>query len=97
MPWRVKKVEALDNFRLKVRFVDGLEGTVDMSKRVHAKNAGVFAALADPAHFNQVFVEAGAVTWPGEIDLADDPTPARATRRRHASVLWFGRGAGSRR
>lgn len=72
MPWRVQQVVALDNFRLQVRFVDGLVGTVDMSARVHAKNAGVFAALADPTHFNRVFVEAGAVTWPGEIDLAPD-------------------------
>lgn len=35
-------------------------------------DAGVFAALADPAVFAQVTVEHGAVTWPGEIDLAPD-------------------------
>lgn len=72
MPWQVVDVQPLPGFRLHVRFVDGLEGTVDMSKRVHAMRAGVFAALADSARFNQVFIEAGAVTWPGEIDLAPD-------------------------
>jgi hypothetical protein len=33
---------------------------------------GVFEPLKDPAVFSQVRVEAGAVTWPGEIDLAPD-------------------------
>jgi hypothetical protein len=32
----------------------------------------VFAALAEPTKFAQAYVEYGAVTWPGEIDLAPD-------------------------
>lgn len=72
MPWRVAAVEALPGFRLSVRFVDGTEGTVDLTALVQSPGAGVFAALADPTLFNQVFVEHGAVTWPGEIDLAPD-------------------------
>lgn len=72
MPWDVVEVEAFPDFRLRVRFVDGLQGMVDMSARVHAKDAGVFAALADPALFEKVYVEHGAVTWPGDLDLAPD-------------------------
>lgn len=72
MPWRVVDVKALPGYRLQVRFVDGLCGEVDMSALVHSAMAGVFAPLADPAHFANVFVEHGAVTWPGEIDLAPD-------------------------
>ena len=72
MPWRVAAVDALPDFRLHVQFVDGTEGRVDLSALVHSPSAGVFAALADSALFNQVFVEHGAVTWPGEIDLAPD-------------------------
>lgn len=71
-PWRVATVEALEGFRLKVRFLDGTEGLVDMSVRVRSTDAGVFAALADPARFAEVFVDYGAVSWPGEIDLAPD-------------------------
>jgi hypothetical protein len=81
MPWRVVQVTALPNFRLHVCFVDGLEGTVNMASRVRAKNAGVFAVLSDPAHFEQVYVEAGAVTWPGEIDLAPDSMHAVIKQR----------------
>ena len=38
----------------------------------HSPGAGVFTSHIDPAHFAQVFVEHGAVTGPGEIDLAPD-------------------------
>jgi hypothetical protein len=34
--------------------------------------SGVFAVLRDPALFAQVYIEWGAVSWPGEIDLATD-------------------------
>jgi len=72
MPWRVAEVQPLADFRLRVRFVDGIEGMVDMIALVHSPTAGVFAQLADPSRFAQAFVAHGAVTWPGEIDLAPD-------------------------
>jgi len=69
-PWRVTDVQALPDYRLKVRFRDGMEGTVDLSRRITGEQAGVFAALRDPAMFAKVHVECGAVTWPGRLDLA---------------------------
>ena len=71
-PWRVAAVEPLPEYRLKVRFLDGTEGVVDMSALVQSADAGVFAALADPSAFAAVFVDYGATTWPGGIDLAPD-------------------------
>lgn len=71
-PDDVAEVTALDGFRLHVRFFDGLEGQVDLSALIHSPAAGVFAQLADPIRFADVYVEYGAVTWPGEIDLAPD-------------------------
>jgi hypothetical protein len=70
--WRVRKVKALPDYRLKVRFADGLEGLVDMKKMVWSSGAGVFEALRDPAVFSQAQVALGVVTWPGELDLAPD-------------------------
>jgi len=72
MSWRVAAVEALPRFRLRVRFVDGTEGAVELGDLIRSAGAGVFSALADPALFAQARVEYGAVTWPGEIDLAPD-------------------------
>lgn len=72
MPWRVTAVEALPGYRLHVRFVDHTEGIVSLAELVRSSQAGVFAVLSDPALFAQVYVECGAVTWPGELDLAPD-------------------------
>jgi len=59
-------------FRLDVRFLDGTFGVVDMSALVVSNTAGVFASLRELAVFEAVRVELGAVTWPGDIDLAPD-------------------------
>ena len=83
MPWRVAAVKALPNFRLHVQFVDGTEGTVDMAALIQSPGAGVFSALADPELFAQAHVEYGAVTWPGEIDLAPDAMYAEITKSTH--------------
>ncbi len=72
MPWRLTFVEPLPDWRLQVRFLDGTEGMVDMAGLVHSPEAGVFAALADPARFGQVYLHLGAATWPDGIDLAPD-------------------------
>ena len=55
-----------------MRFIDDTTGEVDLSKLVMSDSAGIFAALRDPALFAQVYLEYGAVMWPGEIDLAPD-------------------------
>lgn len=71
-PDDVVEVTALDEFRLRVRFNDGTEGQVEMDALIHSPHAGVFAQLADPARFAEAYVQYGAVTWPGELDLAPD-------------------------
>lgn len=71
-PWRVASVSHLPGFRLSVRFNDGTEGTVVMSGLIHSPNAGVFEALRDEKIFSKVTLHYGAVTWPGELDLAPD-------------------------
>jgi len=71
-PWRVIDVQALANYRLAVRFTDGVNGVVDISKLVQSEDAGVFSALRDDNLFRQVRLELGVVTWPGDIDLAPD-------------------------
>ena len=71
-PADVQAVEVAGTFRLRVMFFDGMSGVVDMTRLVQSPDAGVFAALRDPAVFAKAFVLYGAVTWPGELDLAPD-------------------------
>ena len=38
--------------------------------------AGVFAALREPSRFAAVCIQHGAVSWPGDMDLAPDAMQA---------------------
>jgi hypothetical protein len=72
MPWRIKQVEVLPEYRLYVRFIDGLEGYVNMKNFLFSDHAGIFVQLRDVELFSQATLVYGAVTWPGELDLAPD-------------------------
>ncbi|MBI2379531.1 MAG: DUF2442 domain-containing protein [Gammaproteobacteria bacterium] len=69
VPWSVVEVSVIEYPMLRVRFQDGTEGRVVMTPDCMR---GVFEPLRDPEFFAQVSVELGAVTWPGELDLAPD-------------------------
>ena len=68
-PWRVCEMHMLADRAMQVRFVDGVEGVVRFGPDFYR---GVFAHLVDPDRFAEARVEMGAVTWPGELDLAPD-------------------------
>ncbi len=71
--------EALDGYRLHLRFEDGVDGVVDLAP--HLSFRGVFEPLRDPAYFAQVRVdpELGSVTWPNGADLDPDVLYGRLT------------------
>ncbi len=65
-------VQPLENHQLYIRFEDGVEGTVDISKIV--KFTGVFAPLQNQEYFTQVEVnhEVGTIQWQSGADLDPD-------------------------
>ena len=70
-PWKVIEVRALADFRLEVGFADGTRGGVDMASFL-SRDCGVFMPLQDAALFRRAYLNEGAVTWPGDLDLAPD-------------------------
>ncbi len=72
VPWRLASVEALENYSLKVRFLDGTEGFVRMAGIISVSPSGMFKELRNPERFAEVYLDFGAVTWPGGLDLAPD-------------------------
>lgn len=72
VPWSVVQVRPLKGHRLAVRFADGTSGEVDVSKLIFGPRPGVFESLRDPQRFAEVGIDHGAVTWPGDLDLAPD-------------------------
>ncbi|HEV8417013.1 MAG TPA: DUF2442 domain-containing protein [Bryobacteraceae bacterium] len=69
MYWDVVEVKPEPDYRLSVRFADGSGGRVQLAPEDFM---GVLAPLREPSFFRQVFVDHGAVAWPGEIELAPD-------------------------
>ena len=72
VPWRVIDAKPLQSYKLEVKFMDGTHGFVEMESLIMSDRAGIFSKLRDIKIFNQVYLEYGVVTWPGEIDLAPD-------------------------
>ena len=73
-PWRVNSVTALPDSRLRVSFVDGTTGEVDMRRMLNNPNIDgtIFEPLRNPAAFSQAQIVLGAVHWPNGADLAPD-------------------------
>ena len=71
------EVKALPNFRIWLRYDDGVEGIVDLS---NLAGRGVFRAWNDLAFFNSVRLAAhGAIEWGSEIDICPDSMYMRLT------------------
>jgi hypothetical protein len=86
---RVVQVQPRPNYRLWLRYTDGVEGEVDLSSLV---GKGVFEAWLEPGVFEAVHVnEFGAPEWPGEIDLCPDSIYMQLTGK-----SWSELGSGSR-
>jgi len=85
----VTEVEALEGYRLRLRFDDGAERTVDLSDMLWGTMG---EPLRDPDYFRQVRVdpELRTVVWPNGLDLAPevlhgDYEPAAPKRPARAS------------
>ena len=78
MRWDVIEVQAEADYRLFVRFADGTNGRVRIAPE---EMTGVLAPLRDRSFFEKVFIDHGAVAWPGEIDLAPDAMYEEVARR----------------
>ena len=60
---------ALDGYRVRLRFEDGVEGELDLATIIRFE--GVFAPLKDLASFREFSVnpDFGTISWPNGADL----------------------------
>jgi hypothetical protein len=68
----VVAAKALGDYRLQLRFEDGVEGVIDLGQQLSFQ--GVFKPLRDALYFAQVRVDPalGTVAWPNGADLDPD-------------------------
>ncbi|MDP3406403.1 MAG: DUF2442 domain-containing protein [Brevundimonas sp.] len=82
---QVQKLKRLGDYRLKLWFSDGRAGEWDFSA-LASHDTPVTRPFRDPAYFDRVFLEYGALTWPNGYDWAPD---ALHTDMDAAGVLKF--------
>jgi hypothetical protein len=65
---KVVEIEALEGFRLRLRFSDGASAISDLSELI-ASDGPMLEPLRAPPFFARVFIEQGCPTWPNGLDL----------------------------
>ena len=64
------EVKPLDNYRLWIKYSDGIEGVVDLSD---IAGDGVFALWNDYREFQKVHIgPSGEIAWGEQVDLCPD-------------------------
>ena len=71
----VIRAEYCGQFKIRLAFSDGIEGTVDFSDWL---SGPIFEPLKDPTYFVQFFIEGGTIAWPNGADIAPETLHARA-------------------
>jgi hypothetical protein len=68
---KIRRLEKVGGFRLRVSFDDGSAGEHDFASLV--KEPGpMLEPLRDETYFARVFLEFGAPTWPNSFDIAPE-------------------------
>lgn len=92
LPWAIHASYEGD-FRIRVRFHDNLEGTIDFRPWLEGP---VFEPLKDQTYFQQFFIDGGTVVWPNGADIAPE-TLYDAVKRSTAAQQCAGIDGAARR
>jgi hypothetical protein len=73
-------VRYLGDYRLELKFADGVAGTVDLADWIVGQG-GVMSALEDKSFFARVTVndDIGTVVWPNDVDFDPEVLYGRVT------------------
>lgn len=60
------------DYRIELKFEDGVSGTIDFTK--YTKMGGVFENMKNMEYFRSFKVnpDIGTITWPDDVDIAPD-------------------------
>ena len=69
---RVKSVEYVDGYKLRLAFTNGKVKIVDLAYIFKGKAGHYFEPLRDLERFKEVYCDYGTICWPNEADLCPD-------------------------
>jgi hypothetical protein len=69
---KISDTEYFGDYRVRFIFDDGRQGVADLRQMIFDDPRPIFAPLRDTAVFQQLFIEHGALCWPGGLDVAPE-------------------------
>ena len=70
---KISKILSIDDdsYKLKIKFVDGVVGEVDLSS-FFSKPKNLTSEIVKGQLFNKCYIESGALAWPNGFELCPD-------------------------
>ena len=65
----ITSVQYIADYKLKLRFNDGVEGMVDLEPELYGE---IFEPLRDQSLFQQVYLTSRTIEWPNGADFAPE-------------------------
>ena len=82
---KLVEIKPLPNYRMWLKYADGVEGVVDFSGDV---GKGVFKYWSDPKNFENVHIgESGEVSWTETIDVCADSLYLKITGKQAEDIF----------
>lgn len=82
---RLVEMKARPNYRLWLRYEDGVEGEIDFSGDV---GKGVFAYWNDPKNFENVRLgSSGEISWSDQLDICADAIYLKITGKKPEDIF----------
>ena len=67
---KILSADYLCDFRIALTFSDGLEGVFDLAAYLRTHRGPLLNALLDESYARQCSVDAGALSWPNDLQLS---------------------------
>lgn len=68
----ISDAEYMGEYRVRFVFDNGRQGVTNLRPMIFDDPRAVFAPLKDLSVFRQLFIEHGALCWPGNLDVAPE-------------------------
>ena len=67
--WTIENIYALEDYKLKIDFIDGIRKIFDCKPLLEKK---IYAPLKDKNFFDRVYLSCGGAAWNDDIDIAPE-------------------------
>ena len=72
MPFWVIKVELRENYKIYIKFNDGLSGIIDFQNKIKTDHRSIIRELIDENIFKAIKIERHTLCWDNGVDFAPE-------------------------